>query len=65
MKKILKHAAYTLAALLAGAAVTAIGSPALVSFIENHGVSVAIWGTVSTAVVGLLVAAEAWLKSRA
>lgn len=64
MKKILKHAAYVLAAILAGAAVTAIQSPALVSFVENHGVSAAVFGLIVTVVVGILVKAEAYLRAQ-
>jgi hypothetical protein len=64
MQKILKHAAYVLAAILAGAAITAIQSPALVSFVENHGVSAVIFGLISTAVVSLLVAAESYLRAK-
>ena len=60
--KTLKHIAYAAIGLIAAGLVTATGSPAAASYVENHGVSAAIWGVVATAIVGALVAIEAVAK---
>ena len=61
---VLKHIGYTLLASLCAGGITALSSPAVQSFIENHPGAAISAALLVPVVTGLLVAAEKWANSQ-